>query len=72
MKAELLERLTPGQVERLLFAYREICDIYEEACDGIAGAQSYREYFVACDNRRAAWARLEVLKAQYHGDERRC
>ena len=72
MKAELLAKCSAGQVERLLFAYREICDVYEEVNNGVAGARDFKEYFVACDNRRAAWARLEILKAQYHGDECEC
>lgn len=68
MTREFFEMLTPGQIERCLFAYREICDVYEEVCGGPRGAYAWREYATASDARRKCYTRLEELKLQHHGD----
>ena len=68
MKREFFEKLTPDQIERCLFAYREICDVYEEVCGGPRGAYVWREYATAIDTRRKCYTRLQELTREHHGN----
>lgn len=64
----ILDTLTPGQVERFLYAYREICDLYEELSDGVHGAYRYREYIVAAEGRTMCSRKLNEFRAQSYGN----
>lgn len=68
MTRVVLDNLTAGQVERFLYAYREICDLYEEIAGGVHGAYSFREYIVAAEGRNMCSRRLNELIAKSHGD----
>lgn len=68
MTREVMEALTPGELERALYAYREISDVYEERFDGPRGACAYREYLVARQTIRAISNILNELRNQAHED----
>ena len=68
MTREVLEALTPGELERALYAYREISDVYEERFDGPRGACVYREYLVARQTIRTIGNMLNEIRSQIHED----
>lgn len=56
MTSEMLSHLTAGELQQAAHAYKAIMDIYESLYDGPRGAMANREYFVARDNYRRAYA----------------
>ena len=61
MSTEMIETLTPGEVERAYYCYRGICDIYEELYGSPRTCASYREYLIADKTAMQLWRRLKEL-----------
>lgn len=61
MTNEMIQNLTPGEVERAYYSYKGISDIYEEVYGGPNRAASYREYLLAERTCSILWRRLKEL-----------
>lgn len=68
MIKEVLLELSPKEVERAQYAYREIADLYEEHFDGPHKASAYREYLIARQMVTLCDIRLAELRQQYYGN----
>lgn len=61
MSTEMIENLTPGEVERAYYSYKGIADIYEELYGGPNRAAAYREYIIADSTASKLWRRMKAL-----------
>lgn len=68
MTKEVLLDLTPGEVERIQYAFREISDVYEDHYDGPRKAAAFKEYLIARQMVVMCECRLAELRNQSHGE----
>lgn len=64
MTNEMIQNLTPGEVERAYYSYKGIADIYEEVYGGPNRAAQFREYIIADKTSMQLWRRLKEIGAE--------
>lgn len=68
MIKEVLLELSPGEVERALYAYQELSDVYEEHYNGPHAAGQFREYIITRQMIRECTTRLNELRRDKNGN----
>ena len=61
MTSEMINNLTPGEVERAYYSYKSIMDIYEELYGGPGRCYQYREYAIADKTCMQLWRKLKEM-----------